>query len=57
MVRYNGVNHLAMATGDMDMTIRYWPDLLGMRLVAGMSGVDFKKTAPIVEITLDKPHL
>jgi catechol 2,3-dioxygenase-like lactoylglutathione lyase family enzyme len=35
MVRFNGVNHLAMATGDMDTTIRYWRDLLGMRLVAG----------------------
>jgi catechol 2,3-dioxygenase-like lactoylglutathione lyase family enzyme len=36
MVHYNGVNHLAMATGDMDMTIRFWRDLLGMRLVAGL---------------------
>jgi catechol 2,3-dioxygenase-like lactoylglutathione lyase family enzyme len=35
MVTYNGVNHLAMATGDMDMTVRFWRDLLGMRLVAG----------------------
>jgi len=36
MVRFNGVNHLAMATGNMDMTIRFWRDLLGMRLVAGI---------------------
>lgn len=36
MARYNGVNHLAMATGDMDTTIRFWRDLLGMRLVAGL---------------------
>jgi len=36
MVRFNGVNHLAMATGDMDATIRFWRDLLGMRLVAGL---------------------
>jgi len=36
MVRFNGVNHLAMATGDMDRTIRFWRDLLGMRLVAGV---------------------
>jgi catechol 2,3-dioxygenase-like lactoylglutathione lyase family enzyme len=35
-VRYNGVNHLAMATGDMDRAIRFWRDLLGMRLVAGL---------------------
>jgi catechol 2,3-dioxygenase-like lactoylglutathione lyase family enzyme len=36
MVTYNGINHLAMATGDMDRTIRFWRDLLGMRLVAGL---------------------
>ena len=36
MVRFNGVNHLAMATGNMDETIRFWRDLLGMRLVAGL---------------------
>jgi catechol 2,3-dioxygenase-like lactoylglutathione lyase family enzyme len=36
MVRFNGVNHLAMATGDMDKTVRFWRDLLGMRLVAGL---------------------
>ncbi len=36
MIKYNGVNHLAMATGDMDRTIRFWRDLLGMRLVAGL---------------------
>ncbi len=38
MAQFNGVNHLAMATGDMDKTIRYWRDLLGMRLVAGLGG-------------------
>ena len=36
MVKYCGINHLAMATKDMDMTIRFWRDLLGMRLVAGL---------------------
>lgn len=36
MIKFNGVNHLAMATGDMDSTIRFWRDLLGMRLVAGL---------------------
>jgi catechol 2,3-dioxygenase-like lactoylglutathione lyase family enzyme len=36
MIRFNGVNHLAMATGNMDGTIRFWRDLLGMRLVAGL---------------------
>ncbi len=36
MAKYNGINHLAMATNDMDSTIRYWRDLLGMRLVVGL---------------------
>ncbi len=33
---YKGINHLAMVTGDMDRTVRFWRDLLGMRLVAGL---------------------
>jgi catechol 2,3-dioxygenase-like lactoylglutathione lyase family enzyme len=36
MVRFTGVNHLAMVTSDMEMTIRFWRDLVGMRLVAGL---------------------
>jgi len=36
MATYTGINHLAMATRDMDMTIRFWRDLLGMRLLAGL---------------------
>ncbi|HBO85054.1 MAG: glyoxalase [Deltaproteobacteria bacterium RBG_16_42_7] len=36
MIKFNGINHLAMTTGDMDRTIRFWRDLLGMRLVAGL---------------------
>jgi len=36
MAKYTGINHLAMATRDMDGTIRFWRDLLGMRLVAGL---------------------
>ena len=35
-VSYTGINHLAMATADMDMTIAFWRDLLGMRLVTGL---------------------
>lgn len=42
MVRFNGVNHLAMATGDIDKTIRFWRDLLGMRLVAGLGQPGFR---------------
>lgn len=36
MIKFNGINHLAIVTGEMDMTIRFWRDLLGMRLVAGL---------------------
>jgi len=39
---FNGVNHLAMATGDMDKTIRFWRDLLGMRLVAGLGRAGYR---------------
>jgi len=42
MFKFNGVNHLAFATGNMDMTIRYWRDLLGMRLVAGLGDGKFR---------------
>ena len=36
MPKYTGINHLAMVTGDMDGTICFWRDLLGMRLVGGL---------------------
>lgn len=36
MANYTGINHLAMVTHDMGSTIRFWRDLLGMRLIAGL---------------------
>jgi len=42
MTNYTGVHHLAFVTGDMDMTIRYWRDLLGMRLVAGIGDKKYR---------------
>lgn len=36
MAQYRGINHLAMVTRDMRVTIRFWRDLLGMRLIAGL---------------------
>ena len=36
MPTYTGINHLAMATKDMNATIKFWRDLLGMRLILGM---------------------
>ncbi|MAF84914.1 MAG: glyoxalase [Dehalococcoidales bacterium] len=41
-MNFNGVSHLAMATGDMDKTIRFWRDLLGMRLVAGLGQLGYR---------------
>jgi catechol 2,3-dioxygenase-like lactoylglutathione lyase family enzyme len=43
MIRYTGVNHLAMATGNMDGTIRFWRDLLGMRLIAGLGRPGYRQ--------------
>jgi catechol 2,3-dioxygenase-like lactoylglutathione lyase family enzyme len=42
MAKFNGVNHLAMATGDMDTTIRFWRDLIGFRLVAGIGNPGYR---------------
>lgn len=42
MPKYTGINHLAMATRDMDTTIRFWRDLLGLRLVAGLGEPKYK---------------
>jgi catechol 2,3-dioxygenase-like lactoylglutathione lyase family enzyme len=42
MSTYNGIHHLAMITRDMDMTIRFWRDLLGMRLVAGLGSKEYR---------------
>lgn len=34
MFRYKGIHHLALVTDDMDKTIRFWRDLLGMKMLA-----------------------
>lgn len=36
MFSFTGIHHIALATRDMDQTLRYWRDLLGARLVAGL---------------------
>jgi len=43
MITYSGINHLALATGNMDETIRFWRDLLGMRLVAGLGKPGYRQ--------------
>lgn len=42
MGRFTGINHLVFATRDMDMTIRYWRDLLGLRLIAGIGDQNYR---------------
>ncbi len=34
MVKFRGINHLAMVTGDMEKTTRFYRDVLGMPLIA-----------------------
>ncbi|HOT93770.1 MAG TPA: VOC family protein [Methanoregulaceae archaeon] len=52
----NGLSHVALATGDMDATIRFWRDLLGCRLVGrlGRPGqrayfFEWPRTLPVAE--------
>lgn len=42
IMRYTGINHLAMVTGDMDATIRFWRDLLGMRMILGLGSPGYR---------------
>ena len=35
-MKYSGVNHIALATGNIGETVRFWRDLLEMRLTAVM---------------------
>jgi catechol 2,3-dioxygenase-like lactoylglutathione lyase family enzyme len=43
MFRFTGLNHLALVTGDMDKTIHYWRDLLGMRLVVALGEPGYRQ--------------
>jgi catechol 2,3-dioxygenase-like lactoylglutathione lyase family enzyme len=40
MHRFSKLHHVAMATSDLEGTIRFWRDLLGLRLVAGLGKGD-----------------
>jgi len=39
---YTGMSHVAFATGDLDRTIRYWRDLLGLRMVLTLGKTGYK---------------
>ncbi|MFQ3574522.1 MAG: VOC family protein [Thermodesulfovibrionales bacterium] len=40
---FRGVHHIAMATGNLDRTIRYWRDLLRMRLIGCFGKKGYKQ--------------
>jgi len=42
MVKFKGINHLVFATNDIDRTIRFWRDLLGLRLIAGIGDQNYR---------------
>jgi catechol 2,3-dioxygenase-like lactoylglutathione lyase family enzyme len=39
---FTGINHLAMITGDMDKTVRFYRDVLGCKLIATIGTDKFK---------------
>lgn len=39
---FSGINHLAMVTGDMDKTVRFYRDTLGCKLIATIGTDRFK---------------
>lgn len=39
---WRGINHLALITGDMDATVRFYHGVLGARLVATIGTADFR---------------
>ncbi len=41
--RFTGFHHLAFVTADMDRTVRFWRDLLGMRLVYTQGRVGYRQ--------------
>jgi catechol 2,3-dioxygenase-like lactoylglutathione lyase family enzyme len=42
LVRWRGVNHLALVTADMDSTVRFWHGVLGARLVTTVATDAFR---------------
>ena len=42
-MKFRGINHLAMVTNDMDKTIRFYRDVLGMELVGALGSTPERK--------------
>ncbi|KJU84178.1 glyoxalase/bleomycin resistance protein/dioxygenase [Candidatus Magnetobacterium bavaricum] len=43
MTRYTAIHHIALVTADMDKTVRFWRDLLGIELAGGMANNEVKQ--------------
>lgn len=41
-VKFNGINHLALITPDMDQTVRFYRDIIGLPLVGALSTPTFR---------------
>ncbi len=42
MIRFGGINHLALITPDMEQTVRFYRDVLGLPLVAAIGNAQFR---------------
>lgn len=43
MIKYKAINHLALITSDMDSTIRFWRDMLELKLAGGVTSRSSKQ--------------
>lgn len=43
MVQFTGIHHTAFATNNIEETVRYWRDLLGMRLVYAYGRIGYRQ--------------
>lgn len=41
--KFKGINHIALVTNDMEKTVRFWRDLLGMRLVLAIGRKGYRQ--------------
>jgi catechol 2,3-dioxygenase-like lactoylglutathione lyase family enzyme len=41
-MKFNGINHLALITPDMDATVRFYRDIMGLPLVGAISNETFR---------------
>ena len=42
-IKYRGFNHIALVTADMDKTVLFWRDIIGLRLVAGVGNTQHRQ--------------